>query len=176
MKIRTSIGTGVAAAISATLLTFSSAPASAARPDAWDVCPAIDTEPLCNLVRHHRPASDRPAAAASASSVLGIRSSEWSRAPVDCLVDPGLNQNALPPGRQDDGASWSLRNRVVRRRPAHRPCRRRRLRGLTRGGNCCCSCRASVSRRHLPVRQCAVVAVWAALDYKMWRLELAMTR
>ena len=64
MKIRTSIGTGVAAAISATLLTLSSAPVSAARPDAWDVCPAIDSEPLCNLVRHHRAASDRPAAAA----------------------------------------------------------------------------------------------------------------
>lgn len=31
-------------------------------------------------------------------------------------------------------------------------------------------------RLHLPVRQRSVVAVWAALDYKMWRLELAMTR
>ncbi len=64
MKIRTSIGTGVATVISATLLTFSSAPASAARPDTWDVCPAIDTEALCDLVQHHRPASDRAATAA----------------------------------------------------------------------------------------------------------------
>ncbi len=103
MKIRTSIGTGVAAVISATLLTLSSAPASAARPDAWDVCPAIDTEALCDLVRHHRPASDPAAAAAlrvASTQTNGAHAHGDVRcsgrpifravacAPVDRLVDP----------------------------------------------------------------------------------------
>jgi hypothetical protein len=64
MKTRTSIGTGVVAVISATLLTLSSASAGAARPEARGACPAIDTEPLCELVRHHSPASDGATAGA----------------------------------------------------------------------------------------------------------------
>jgi len=52
MSIRNGIRSGIAAVIGAAVLVVTPAISRAQSPADWAICPAIDTEPVCDLVVH----------------------------------------------------------------------------------------------------------------------------
>jgi hypothetical protein len=87
MRIGNRLKVGVAAAIGTGLLVVTPMVTNAHGPESWNICPAVDAEPMCGLVAH--PASDgagsRPAVVPQAR-----RSSNDGAVDVSCSSTPIL--------------------------------------------------------------------------------------
>jgi hypothetical protein len=78
---------GIVAVIGAGLLAVIPTNASALGQQRWDICPALDTEPVCGLVAHAESngPGDRPATPAPSP-----RSSNTSRGDFSCPSGPTI--------------------------------------------------------------------------------------